>query len=196
MGGKRVDIQAHVPGNAASSSLWEAGFGIDDRVATLGGLNKLRILLFENGEILLGLPIPDAIGRKEKVHFLQGALIRLGVQAVDHGQCDDVGNAKDVVCLLLESFENDGKDECQPAIADGPAYDTPCVTFGTNLQRENLSWVKPWNGEPGGAEGGGEEEDHRNSTRAVASSERRSSWMLETSSGETTSEKHGDTLYN
>ena len=196
VGGERVDIQAHVPGNAAIASLGKAGFRIDDRVATLGSLDELWILFFENGEVLLSLPVPDAVSREEKVHFLEGALIRLRVQAVDHGQRDDIGNTKDVVCLLLESFENDGKDECQPAVADGPANDTPCVTLGSNLQRENLSWVKPWNGEPRGAEGGGEEEDHRNSTRAVASSKRRSSWMLETSSGETTSEKHGDTLHN
>ena len=194
VGGKRVNIQAHVPGNAAVSSLGEAGFGVDDRVATLGSLHELRILLFEDGKVLLGLPVPDAVRREEKVHFLEGALIRLGVQAVDHRQRDDVGNTEDVVCLLLESFKDDGKDECQPAVADRPANDTPCVTLGSDLQRENLSWIKPWNGEPRGAEGGGEEEDHRNSTRAVASSERRSSWMLETSSGKTTGEEHGDAL--
>ena len=151
-------------------------------------------MLFENGKVLLGLPVPDAVSREEKVHFLKGALIRLRVQAVDHGQRDNVGNTEDVVCLLLESFENNGKDECQPAIADGPANDTPCVTLSSDLQRENLSWVEPWNGKPGGAKGGGEEENHRNSTRCITSSERRSSWMLETSGGETTGEEHGDTL--
>ena len=194
--GKSVDIQAHVPGNATVSSLGKAGFGVDDRVATLGSLHELRILLFENSKVLLGLPVPDAVRREEKVHFLEGALIRLGIQAVDHGQRDDVGNTEDVICLLLESFKDDGKDECQPTVADRPANDTPSITLSPDFQRENLSWVKPWNGEPGGAEGGGEEKDHRNSTRAVSSSKRRSSWMLETSSGETTGEEHGDALNN
>ena len=177
-----VDIQAHVPGDATISSLRKAGFGVDDRVATLGGLNELRILLFENGEILLGLPVPDTVRSEEKVHFFESALIRLGVQAIDHGKRDNIGNTENVVCVLLESFKDDGKDECQPAVADRPANDTPCITLSSDLQRENLSWVEPWNGEPGGAESGGEEEDHRNGTRTVAPSESRPSWMLETSS--------------
>ena len=152
--GKRVNVQAHVPGTI--SSLGKAGFGVNDRVATLSSLDKLRVLLFQNSKILLGLPVPNAVSREQKVHFLKGALIRLGVQTIDHGQRDDVGNTENVVCLLLESFEDDGKDECQPAVADRPANNTPSVAFGSNLQRENLSWVKPWNSKPGGAKGGGE----------------------------------------
>ena len=170
--GKGVNIQTHVPGNAASSSLGKAGFGVDNRMATLSSLDKFRILFFENGEILLGLPVPDAVRREEKVHLFKGALIRLGVQAVDHRQRDDVGSTEDVVCLLLKCFEDDGKDECQPAVAERPADDTPCVSFGSDFQWENLSWVKPWNGKPGGAEGGGEEENHGDSARTVTSSER------------------------
>ena len=162
---KSVDIQAHVPRNTAlSPALGKAGLRIDDRVATLGGLDKLRVLLLENGKVPFRLPIPDTISREEKIHLLKSTLIRFRVQAVDHGERDDVGDTEDVICLLLQSLEDDGKDEGQPAVTNGPANDTPCVTLGTDLQWEDLSWVKPWNSEPGGAEGGREEEDHSNRT--------------------------------
>ena len=162
---KSVNIQAHVPRNTAlSSALGKAGLRIDNRVATLGGLDKFRVLLLENGKVPLRLPIPDTIGREEKIHLLKSTLVRFRIQAVDHGERDDVGDTEDVICLLLQSLEDDGKDECQPAVTNGPANDTPCVTLGTDLQWEDLSWVKPWNSEPGGAEGGREEEDHSNRT--------------------------------
>ena len=178
---KSVNIQAHVPRNTAlSPALGKAGLRIDHRVATLGGLDKLRVLLLENGKVPLCLPIPDTISREEKIHLLKSTLIRFRIQAVDHGERDDVGDTEDIICLLLQSLEDDGKDECQPAVTNGPANDTPCVTLGTDLQREDLSWIKPWNSEPGGAEGGREEEDHSNRTRAVTSSESRPGGMLET----------------
>ena len=162
---KSVDIQAHVPRNTAlSPALGKAGLRVDDRVATLGGLDQLRVLLLENCKVLLRFPVPDAISRKEKIHLLKSTLVRFRVQAVDHGERDDVGDTKDVICLLLKSLEDDGKNECQPAVTNGPADNTPRVTLGTDLQWENLSWVKPWNSEPGGAEGGREEEDHSNGT--------------------------------
>ena len=185
---KSIDIQAHIPGNAAlSSSLGETRLGVDDRVSALSGLNKLRILFFENSKILLSFPVPDTIGGKEKVHFFESALVRFRVQAVDHGQCDDVGNTEDVVSLLLKRLEDDGKNECEPAIANGPTHDTPSITLCTNFQWEDLGRVKPWDGQPGGAEGGCEEENHSDGTGAVASGERRARRMLKTSSRQTTS---------
>lgn len=179
---KSVHIQAHVPGNAAlSSRLGKTSLGVDDRLATLGGLDELGVLLLEDGKVLLGFPIPDAIRGKEKVHLLKSALVGLGVQAVNHGQRDDVGNTEDVVSLLLKGLEDDGKQEGEPAVTNGPANDTPCVTLGTNFQWENLSWVEPWDSEPGGAKGGCEEENHSNGPGAVASSESRASRVLKTS---------------
>ena len=163
-------------------------------MTTLGGLDELRILFLEDGEVLLGLPIPDAVSGKEKVHLFQCTLVRLRVQSVDHGERDDVSNTENVVSLLLKSLEDDGKNEREPAVTNRPANNAPCVTLGTDLQWEDLSWIKPWDSEPGGAKCGREEENHGNSTRAVASSESRSSWVLKTGSGETTSKEHRDTL--
>ena len=62
--GKSVNIQAHVPRNTAISTLWKASLGVHDRVAALGGLDKLWVLLLENGKVPLGLPIPDAVSGK------------------------------------------------------------------------------------------------------------------------------------
>ena len=114
-----VDVQAHISGNATlSSRLWEAGLGVDNGGAALGGLNQLRVLFLKNGKVPLSLPIPDAVSGKEQVHFFKCALVGLGIQAVDHGQGNNVGNAEDVVGLLFEGLENDGKKECQPAITN------------------------------------------------------------------------------
>lgn len=180
--GKSIHIQAHVPGNATlSSRLGKTSLRVDDRVATLGGLDELWVLLLKDGEVLLSFPVPDAVRGEKKIHLLKSALVGLRVQAVDHGQRNDVGNTEDVVSLLLEGFEDDGENECKPTITNRPANDTPGVALSTNFQWENLSWVKPWDSEPGGAEGGCEEEDHGNSTGRVASGEGRASRVLEAS---------------
>ena len=183
-----VDIQAHVPGDATlSSSLWETGLGVDYGGTALGGLNKLRILFFEDGKVPLSLPVPDAVSGKEQVHFFKCALVGFGIQAVDHGQGNDVGDAENVIGLLFESLEDDGEKECQPAITNGPANDTPSVTLSTYFQRENFSRVQPWNSEPGSTECSCEEEDHGNSARASAASSSRAHWVLETDSSQSAS---------
>ena len=193
--GKSINIQAHVPGDTAlSSRLGKASLGVDDRLATLGGLDELWVLLLEDSEVFLGFPIPDAVRGKEKIHLLKSALVGLGVQAIDHGQRDDVGNTENIVGLLLEGLEDDGKDECEPAVTNRPANDTPGITLSTDLQWEDLSWVEPGDSEPSGAKCGCEEEDHSNSTGGVASSESRASRVLKTSSRQTASEEHRDTL--
>ncbi len=192
---KSVDVQAHVPGNAAlSPRLGKASFGVDDRVATLGGLDELRVLFLENGKILLGLPIPDAVSGKEEVHLFKCTLVGLRVQAVDHRKRDDVGDTENVISLLLKSLEDDRKNKREPAVTNRPANDAPSVTLSTDLQWKDLSRIKPWDSEPGSTKGGREEENHSNGTRAVASSESRPSWVLKTGSGETTSKEHRDTL--
>ena len=57
-----INIQAHVPGNAAlSSSLREACLRVHNRLATLGRLHKFGVLLLEDGKIPLRLPIPDTV---------------------------------------------------------------------------------------------------------------------------------------
>ena len=183
-----VDVQAHVSGNATlSSSLWKTGLGVDYGGTALGGLNKLRILFLEDGKVPLSLPVPDAVGGKEQIHFFKCALVGFGVQAVDHGKGNDVGNAEDVIGLLFESLEDDREKECQPAITDGPANDTPSVTLSTYFQWENLSRVQPWDSEPGSTECSCEEEDHGNSARASAASSSRARWVLETDSSQSTS---------
>lgn len=116
---KTVDVQAHVAANTVPATFhWQTSLGVDDRVATLSSLDKLRVLLLEDLEVLLSFPGPDAVGSKDKVHLFKCTLIGLGVQTVDHGQCNDVGNAEDVVSLLSESFESGRQDQCEPAITD------------------------------------------------------------------------------
>jgi len=150
-----VDIQTHATRHAAlPAGLGKTSLGVNDRLAALGSLDELGVLLLEDGKVLLGFPVPNTVGGEEEVHLLKSALVGLRVKAVDHGQSDDVGNTEDVVSLLLESLEDDGKEECEPAVANGPADNTPGVTFGTDFQWEDLSRVQPWNSEPSSAKCG------------------------------------------
>ena len=164
--GEGVGVKAHVPAGAHGRALWQASLGIDDRVATLCSLDELGVLFLEQAVVLLAVPDPDAVGGEDQVHLLKSTLVGFGVEAVDHGQGDDVGDAEDVVGLFAESLEDDGQHESEPAIADGPANHTPGVTLGTNLEWEDLSRVEPWHSEPGGTEGGCEKEDHSDGSGA------------------------------
>ena len=145
----------------------KADFGVDDGMAALSGLHELRVLLLEDREVALGVPVPDRVGGEEKVHFLERALVRLWVEGPHHRDGEDVARGKDVVRLLLERLKHDRAEQRKPAIADGPADHTPRVTFGAHLERKDLSWVEPWDGKPGGPKGCGEEKDHGHGTGAV-----------------------------
>ena len=160
----------------------------------MSSLNKLWVLLLEDSEVPFGFPGEDAVGGEDQVHLFEGPLVGFGVQAVYHGQGDDVGDTEDVVSLLSESFEHWGQDECEPAIANGPSDHTPSVAFGSDLQGEDLGWVEPWDGEPGGAECCCEEEDHGHGAGAVASSGSGARRMSETERCETTCQEHRDAL--
>lgn len=129
-------------------------------MTALGSLDEFGILLLEDLEVPLGFPVPDAVGSKEQIHLLKSALIRFRVQGPYHGNGDNVGSREDVVGVFPESLEHNGAEKCKPAVSDGPANDTPCVTLGADLQGEDLGRVQPWDSEPGGAEGGSEQEDH------------------------------------
>ena len=48
----------------------------------------------------------------------------------------------------------------QPAVTNGPSDNTPCITLGADLQREDLGRIQPGDGKPGGAEDEGEHVDH------------------------------------
>lgn len=159
-----VGIERHTASDAAAAD-GKAGLGIEDGVTALGGLNELGVLLLEDLEVALSLPVPDAVRCEEQVHFLKSALVGFGVQSPDHGNGDGVGGGEDVVSLLVESLEHDGAEKGEPAIAHGPADDTPGVTLGTDLEREDLSGVQPWDGEPSSTESCCKEEDHGDCTR-------------------------------
>ena len=110
-------------------------------MASLGCLDKLRVLLLEETELLLAIPNEPAIGGKEKIHFFQGALIGFWVETVHHRQRDNVRDAEDVVGLLTQGRKDDRQHEGEPAITKRPANHTPSVALSPNLQGENLGRV-------------------------------------------------------
>ena len=114
---------------------------IDDGVATLRRLDEIGVLLLEDGEVALGVPVPDGVGGKQQVHLLEGALVGLRVQGPDHGDGDDVAGTEDVVRVLVQGREDDGEEEGAPPVADGPAHHAPRVALGADLEREDLRGV-------------------------------------------------------
>ena len=84
---------------------------VDNRVPTLRRLHEIRVLLLEDGEVPLGLPVPDTIRSEEEVHFLERALVGLWVEGPDHGNGDDVAGGEDVEGLFVEGLEHDGAKE-------------------------------------------------------------------------------------
>ena len=80
-------------------------------MTTLSSLDEIGILLLEDGEVLLGLPVPDAVGSEEKIHFLERALVGLGVEGPDHGNGDQVAGGEDVEGVFVERVEHDWAKE-------------------------------------------------------------------------------------
>ena len=191
----RIRIQAHAPSN---TPLTNTMLGINDRVTARGSVSDLGVLLLEDGKVALGFPVPDAVGREEKVHLLKSALVGFRVQSPHHGDGDDVAGAEDVVGLFAERFEHNGAEETQPSVADGPADHTPGVTLGSDFQGEDLCRVQPWDGKPGGAEDESEDVDHSDRGVTVAGSFGDLSTVagVETEAGESAGEEHGNTLAN
>lgn len=158
------------------------------------GLHKLGVLFLEKSELTFSFPIPDAITREQKVHFFERALVRFRIQSPDHGNSDNVTRGKDVICFFVESFEHDGAKKSEPAIANGPTDDAPCVALGANFKREDLSGVEPGNGQPGGSECSSKKKDHSDGTRGIALCLRRVLGRILAKPRKPAGEKHGDTL--
>lgn len=106
-----VDIQTHIARDAPLPLGRETGLGIDDGVAALGSLYEFGVLLFEQGEVALGLPVPDAVGREEEVHLFKRALVGFGVQGPDHRDRDGVAGCEDVEGLFAQGLEHDGQKQ-------------------------------------------------------------------------------------
>ena len=191
--GEGIGVERHIAANTLVAD-GETSFGIEDGVTALSSLDELGVLLLEDLEVPLGLPVPDAVGCEEQIHFLESALVGLGVQGPDHGKSEDICGGEDVVGFLVQSLEHDRAKESEPAISQGPTNDAPGVALGSDLEWEDLSGVQPWDGEPSGAESGCEEEDHSDCTGCKPFCGGGTRWLILTSAGETTSEEKSDTL--
>lgn len=104
----RVGIQAHVARYQAALSC-VTSFRIDDAVAPLCGLDEFGVLLFENLEVPLGLPVPDRVGREHEIHFFESTLVGLRVEGPDDDDRSGVDGTEEVKRLFAEFFEDGGK---------------------------------------------------------------------------------------
>ncbi|KAI6771487.1 hypothetical protein HG531_009112 [Fusarium graminearum] len=74
-------------------------------------------------ELLLSIPNPWRVRGKQQVHLLERALVTLRRVLADLGK-------------------HDRTKKSEPSVADGPSKDTKCVSFGSDLEWEDLSGMK------------------------------------------------------
>ena len=108
-----LGVQTHIPRHQTSlpAAAPLERLGIHDAVAPLRGLHQLRVLLLEDGEVALGVPVPDGVGGEDEIHFLQGALVRFRVEGPHDDDGGDVDGAEEVEGLFAEFGEYGGEEE-------------------------------------------------------------------------------------
>jgi len=105
---KPLGIQAHIPRHqTALPSL----LGINYAIPPPGRLHELGVLFLQNCKVLLGLPIPDAVGGEDEVHFFEGALVGFGVEGPDDDESGGVDGAEEVEGFFLEGGEDGWEEE-------------------------------------------------------------------------------------
>ena len=75
------------------------------------------MLLLEEGEILLGFPVPNAVAREDQVHLLERSLVGLRVQRPDDDDAQRIDGTEDVQRLLVEALEDRREKQDTPAVA-------------------------------------------------------------------------------
>ena len=107
-----LGLQTEIPRHqTALPAALDAGLGIHDAVAPLRRLHQFRVLLLEDLEVALGVPVPDGVGGEDEVHFLEGALVGLRVEGPDDDDSGGVDGAEEVERLFIEVGEDGGQEE-------------------------------------------------------------------------------------
>lgn len=100
-------IQAHVPRHqTALLTGLQPGLGIHDAVSPFRRLHQFWVLLLEDLEVALGIPIPDGVGGEDEVHFFEGTLVGFRVESPDDDDGDDIDGAEEVERLFVEGGED------------------------------------------------------------------------------------------
>ena len=118
-----LGVEAHVPRHqTALPAALEAALGVHDAVAPLRRLDELGVLLLEDLEVALGLPVPDGVGGEDEVHFLEGALVGFRVEGPDDDDGGGVDGAEEVEGLFVEGGEDGGEEEHLDCVSISNVY--------------------------------------------------------------------------
>lgn len=79
---------------------------VQDTGPVVGGLDEIRILCPEPGEVLFRLPVPDAVAGKDKVHLFQCPLVGFGIERPYDDDAGEVDAAEDVEGFLIKLLED------------------------------------------------------------------------------------------
>ncbi len=106
----RFRIQAKTPRHQTRPPR-QPRLGIRDAMPPLRSLHEVRVLLLEDLEVLLGLPVPGGVGGEDEVHFLEGALVGFWVEGPDDEDGEGVDGAEDVEGFFAQGFEHGWEEE-------------------------------------------------------------------------------------
>lgn len=105
-------VEAQVPRHQTPlPAALEPALRVHDAVAPLRRLDELGVLLLEDLEVALGLPVPDGVGGEDEVHFLEGALVGFRVEGPDDDDGGGVDGAEEVEGLFVEGGEDGGEEQ-------------------------------------------------------------------------------------
>ena len=82
----------------------------------------------------------------------------------------------------------------RPPIANRPSNHTPRVATGPDFQREDLSRIQPWHGQPRGSENHSVKEYEEDGSTTNAGGVSTAGFGVDRSAGETTGAEHTNTL--
>lgn len=135
--------------------------------------SRLELLLFFGVHFLRPSPvvdalIPDIVTSFEDIlaitmlevciHLFQRSSSSFRIQQYDERNAEDVESKEQKERAVADRLEQEGRDHRDDAITDRPANNGPCTALGTNIERKDLGWVKPWGCQPSSTENGGVEE--------------------------------------
>lgn len=95
-------------------ALFDSRLRISYTLASCSGLDDVRVLLFENGELFFGFPIEPRVGSKKKIHFFQRTLVGFGVEGPNDRYGEGVANAEDIKSLFSDVLKHNGAKKNLP----------------------------------------------------------------------------------
>lgn len=126
-------------------------------------VGKLGQLLGDNSRSSLG----DVGVGEDDIELLERSTGGFGVEEVDEGQEDQVGNTEDEESVRVDRGSHGWQDLHDQEVGQPVGHCRDSVGLSSDSHRVELGGVQPWEGQPSGTEEGDEEEETDSSALCV-----------------------------